>query len=257
MKERVDKILVTLGLVETRSKAQQLISLGQVFSGKKLIVKSSEKVLKESVTVKDLFPYVGRGALKLEGAYQEFNLIFKDKVIADVGASTGGFTDYVLQHDAKKVYAIDVGHDQLALKVKNDLRVVNLEGVNIKEEYSLPEKVDLCVVDLSYISLNLVIRNIFELVKKDGQVVALFKPQFEVGKQRIGKKGIVRSQQYRLDALNFFIETIDKLKIYINDIMISPIEGRGGNVEFLLLLSQVKPKLDEVNILKKLECEDE
>jgi 23S rRNA (cytidine1920-2'-O)/16S rRNA (cytidine1409-2'-O)-methyltransferase len=165
-KDRVDKVLVDAGLVTSRSQALLLIEEGVVFYQNEQVDKASKMVTADTLEVRKAVQYVSRGAHKIEGALARFQVSVSGIVIADVGASTGGFTDYVLKSGAKKVYCIDVGHDQLAAPLRADSRVTNFEGVNIKFPYELPEKVDLAVVDLSFISIKLVLKNIFDLVKR-------------------------------------------------------------------------------------------
>lgn len=239
-KDRADKILVESGLAPTRSQALQLILEGVVYYQGEKILKASTKVDTIDLEVRKEFQFVSRGAHKIAGPITEFQIFLEDKVIADVGASTGGFTEFVLNHGARKVYAIDVGHDQLAEKLKTNEKVINLEGVNIKHPYKLSEEVDLAVVDLSFISLKLVIENIFSLVKKDGRVLALVKPQFEVGKGNLDKNGIVKDQditrQMLLDLKQFLFE---KNYEVIKE-MASPIKGKMGNQEYFYLLKRIK-----------------
>ncbi len=241
MKERVDNLLVKLGLVETRSKAKLLIKKGVVFFNGIAVKKAGELVSiaqADSLMISTPMRYVGRGGEKLEAAIIEFNLDFNQSVVADIGASTGGFTDCVLQHGAQRVYAIDVGHDQLAEVLRQDSRVINMEKTNIRDLKSLPEPVDFCVADLSYISLTMVLNDFFKLLKKQGKSVVLFKPQFEVGKKRVGKGGIVRGKLVHLAALIDFYNWCEQENIRVEKITNSPIRGKQGNREYLLLLSK-------------------
>ena len=232
MKDRVDKVLVEAKLVSTRSQALLLIEEGVVFYNNQKIEKASQQVTKEGLEVRKEIQYVSRGAHKIEGALARFNVSVLDKVIADVGASTGGFTDYVLHNGAKKVYCIDVGHDQLAASLKSDPRVENHEGVNIKNPFQLSELVDVAVVDLSFISLKLVLKNIFDLVKKNGVVMALVKPQFEVGRDGIDKNGIVKSEGHRLVMLSELKDWCRQQKFEVKGQCESPILGKTGNKEY-------------------------
>ena len=191
MADRIDKSLVDRGILKTRSQAKMLIAQGCIFCNEKKVLKSSMKVEEsDKLEIKEMNLYVSRGAYKMEKAFLEFNIDVKGLVIADVGASTGGFTQVCLEAGAKKVYAIDVGHDQLSEILKNDSRVENLEGTNIKFPLELEEKVDLCVVDLSFISIKLVFQNIYNLLKLGGSAIVLIKPQFEVGKKNISRLNI-------------------------------------------------------------------
>lgn len=232
MSERLDKALVALGLATTRSQAQQLIEEGHVYYRGQKITKAATKVELSDLEVRKDIIYVGRGAHKIEGALLEFQVEVADKIIADVGASTGGFTDYVLKKGAIKVYAIDVGHDQLAKSLREDSRVINLEGVNIRNSLELPEKVDLAVVDLSFISLKLTLDSIISLVKDDGDIIVLVKPQFEAGLERLGKNAIVKDQKIREEILGELFAWCLEKKYFIRNAMRSPIIGGSGNVEY-------------------------
>lgn len=231
--QRIDKLLVDLGFARSRSQAQLLIEEGVVFYNGQLVKKSGHTVNDQSlIEVKKEIQYVGRGAHKIERALKEFNVNPDDLVVADVGASTGGFTDYVLHCGAKRVFAIDVGHDQLADYLVNDDRVVNLEGINIRYPLKLDELVDLCVVDLSFISLKLTLETIFSLVKDGGDIITLVKPQFEAGKERIGKNGIVKNDEIRADVLLELYDWCLESGYYIRNACRSPIEGKSGNIEY-------------------------
>jgi 23S rRNA (cytidine1920-2'-O)/16S rRNA (cytidine1409-2'-O)-methyltransferase len=231
-KDRVDKVLVVAGLVSTRSQALLLIDEGVVFYKNQKIEKASQLVTTEELEVRKDVQYVSRGAHKIESALSRFNVDVKGKIIADVGASTGGFTDFVLRADAKKVYCVDVGHDQLAPSIKSDPRVENHEGVNIKFPFQLSELVDIAVVDLSFISLKLVLKNIFDLVKPDGVVVALVKPQFEVGRDGLDGNGIVKSEGHRLVMLSDLKEWCKREGFAVVGQCESPILGKNGNKEY-------------------------
>lgn len=232
MKDRVDKLLVTLKLASTRSQASQLVKEGVVFYKGIQVKKPSLLVDNEELEVRKEVLFVGRGAHKIEGALNSFNVNPTDMTVADVGASTGGFTDYILKKGAKKVYAIDVGHGQLAESLRNDSRVVNMEGINIRYELILDERVNLAVVDLSYISLKLTLDTILSLVKDDGKVIALVKPQFEVGRENIGKGGIVKNDEARLNSLKSLYDWCSEKGYAIRDAIVSPIKGKTGNTEY-------------------------
>ena len=231
-KGRADKVLVEAGLISTRSQAALLIEEGVVFYQDKKVEKASQQVEVNGLEVRKETQYVSRGAHKMEGALARFGVAVKDLVVADVGASTGGFTDYILKNGAKKVYCIDVGHDQLAASLKSDPRVENHEGVNIKFPFELSEKVDLAVVDLSFISLKLVLKNIFDLVKPNGKVIALVKPQFEVGPSGVDKNGIVKSEGHRLVMLHELKEWCRTQGFAVSGQCDSPILGKNGNKEY-------------------------
>jgi 23S rRNA (cytidine1920-2'-O)/16S rRNA (cytidine1409-2'-O)-methyltransferase len=231
-KDRVDKMLVECKLTKTRSQALLLIEEGVVFYRGQQVLKASMTVEEIGLEVRKEIQYVSRGAHKIEGALARFQVEVKQLVVADVGASTGGFTDYVLHQGAQKVYCIDVGHDQLAESLKNDPRVKNFEGVNIKNPFTLDEKVDLAVVDLSFISLKLVLKNIFDLVKDNGKIIALVKPQFEVGPSGLDQNGIVKSEGHRLVMLHELKEWCKTQGFSIADQCESPILGKNGNKEY-------------------------
>lgn len=235
MKLRLDQSLVSKGLCKTRSQAQLLVKEGKVEVNGKTIRKTGQMIYEEDkVTLKQTDHYVSRGAYKLKAAIEQFCIEAKNKVVADCGASTGGFTDYLLQHGAKKSYCLDVGHDQLDPSLKNDERVVNLEGVNLKNPLKLPEKVDLAVADLSFISLKLVLPTIRSLPKESGEMILLFKPQFEVGKENVGKNGLVKNEKIRQKALEDFKTWCRETGLKVKGVMESPIEGKQGNREFLV-----------------------
>lgn len=231
-KDRADKMLVEAKLTSTRSQALLLIEEGVVFYQNKLVEKASQQVTAEGLEVRKEIQYVSRGAHKIEGALARFQVDVKDLIVADVGASTGGFTDYVLRNGATKVYCLDVGHDQLAQSLRDDPRVENHEGVNIKFPFEIKEKVDLAIVDLSFISLKLVLKNIFDLVKPKGKIVALLKPQFEVGQSGLDGNGIVKSEGHRLVMLHEIKEWCKAQGFVLVDQCESPILGKNGNKEY-------------------------
>lgn len=236
MSERIDKVLVTLRFSPTRSQAKLLIKEGVVFYKGKKVEKPGLLVELDDIEVKKETSFVGRGGDKLEQVLINLSIIIKNKVVADVGASTGGFTDVVLRRGAQKVYAIDVGKEQLAPKLRDDKRVHNLEGINIKYGIDLPEKVDFCVVDLSFISLRLTLLNIFSLIHDQGSVLALVKPQFEAGKKKVGKKGVIKNPLVRLDVLSELYDWCHEKGLIIDSVIPSPIRGKLGNQEYFFHL---------------------
>ncbi len=249
--ERLDKRLVELGLVETRSRAQQLIQDGKVLVNSKVITKTSYKVLNDEVTLTEDSDEVGRGFHKIAGAFDSFAIDVKNKVVADVGASTGGFTQFCLGLGANKVFAIDVGHGQLAKSLREDQRVINLEGTNIREVDSLDEPVELVVVDLSFISLNLIWQNLYSICKEGADLIVLFKPQFEVGRSGIGKKGIVKGPEYVATALTSAKVQCEGIGFKILGFEPCVIKGRkSGNQEYFMYLKKDSDKasmgLDEL-----------
>ena len=238
MSQRIDKQMVELQLCDTRSKAQQLIKEGVVFLDGERVLRASIKTDSTNIEVRKENIFVGRGAHKVEGALKQFDVNPEGMIVADVGACTGGFTDYVLSLGARKVYAIDVGHDQLAEKLRADARVVNLEGTNIRDLNKLDDPIDLAVVDLSFISLKLVMENIYSLLGEQGKVVALVKPQFEVGKENIGKKGIVKNQEVVKETIVSLYDFFAEKGLYIKDFCLSPIRGKTGNTEYFFFFDK-------------------
>ena len=237
---RLDKALVEAGLVKTRSQALQHIQFGHVRYFEKVITKPSFQVqdLEGLELSGDI--YVGRGAQKLLKALEDFPLSLKNCVAADVGASTGGFTEVLLNNGIQKVYAIDVGHDQLAPKLKEDERVVNFEGSHIRSfatgEKALPENVDIVVADLSFISLKSCLEGMISLLKPQAELVTLVKPQFEVGKEGVGRGGIVRDSQKHFECLVDLAEEFSHRGFHLLAATVSPITGKAGNREYLFYL---------------------
>ena len=240
-KERLDVLLVSLGLAESRAKAQATIMAGEVYvNGQKADKSGMEVDITSSVEVRgSACPYVSRGGLKLEKALRDFGVVPKDYVCSDSGASTGGFTDCLLQQGARKVFAIDVGYGQLAWKIRNDPRVVVMERTNIRyvTPEDLGEALDLSVIDVSFISLALVLPVVKTLLKPTGQVLCLIKPQFEAGKDKVGKKGVVRDPLVHAEVLERFISLAKSLDFTIRNLTFSPVKGPEGNIEFLAHLS--------------------
>lgn len=238
MEERLDKRLAKLEEL-SRSKAQDLIEKGQVMiNGVKvnktsMIVSEEDKII---VNKSEHDHYVGRGAIKLLHALKEFNVEVKDKIAMDVGASTGGFSQVLIESHAIKVYAIDVGQDQLAPSLLANPKIINMEKTNIKNLENLPDLVDLAVVDLSFISVRKVIGHISKLMKESGDIIILFKPQFEVGKKFLNKNHIVKDEQISKKCFEEFIDTIQKEGFIVKRKIPSPIKGREGNQEYLIHL---------------------
>lgn len=241
-KERLDLFLTEHGYAETRSKAQALIMAGLVYvDGQKADKPGFAVEASQSVEVRGTAcPYVSRGGLKLEKALREFGVDPKGYVCSDSGASTGGFTDCLLQQGAAKVYAIDVGYGQLAWKLRSDERVVCMERTNIRNltPQDLGEALDLSVIDVSFISLKLVLPVIYTLLKPEGQVLCLIKPQFEAGKDKVGKKGVVRDPAVHREVLEAFLETAAACGFTLLHLTFSPVKGPEGNIEFLGHLSK-------------------
>jgi 23S rRNA (cytidine1920-2'-O)/16S rRNA (cytidine1409-2'-O)-methyltransferase len=240
-KERVDVLLVERGLAETREKAKRAVMAGLVYSNEERLDKPGEKVNEDlPLTIKgNPLPYVSRGGLKLEKALNTFNVDVKDKVILDIGASTGGFTDCALQHGAKMSYALDVGYNQLAWKLRQDERVIVMERTNFR--YVTPadligEMPDFATIDVSFISLKLILPVVKTLLVKNSDIIALIKPQFEAGREQVGKKGIVRDAKVHLEVINKMISFSIAEGYSVKSLSFSPITGGDGNIEFLLHL---------------------
>lgn len=246
---RLDLYLVEKGLFESRSKAKVAIDAGNILINDKVVNKSSFDVNDgDDVKVEgNVNPYVSRGGLKLEAAIKSFFISMKDKTVLDIGASTGGFTDCALQHGAKKVYAVDVGTNQLAEKLLYDSRVISLEQTNIIDIEFFPEPIDLIVMDVSFVSIGYMLPNIVKHITKDNALICLIKPQFEVGKVHM-KNGIVKDRTVHIHVLENVINECKKYNLGITKLITSPILGGSGNKEFLAYI-----KLGEatkVNVLE-------
>lgn len=236
-KERVDKLLVERGLADTRSKAQALILAGQVFSNEQRLEKAGQLIAVEApLTVKEPMPFVSRGGLKLAAALDGFNVEVAGKVCLDIGASTGGFTDCLLQRGAARVVAVDVGHGQLDWKLRQDARVEVREQVNARylQPDDFNEKFDLVVGDVSFISLTKILPVVPPLMQPSGLVITLIKPQFEVGRDEVGKGGIVRDETAQQRVVQEIIEFAASIGLQSRGVMNSPILGADGNREFLV-----------------------
>ncbi len=237
IKKRLDVLLVEQGYTDSRTKAQAIIMAGQVYvDGQKA---DKPGISYEETAVLEVrgesCPYVSRGGLKLQKALRDFGVRVDGYVCSDSGASTGGFTDCLLQQGAAKVFAIDVGYGQLDWKIRSDPRVVVMERTNIRyvTPEDLGEPLDLSVIDVSFISLKIVLPAIKALLKPCGQVVCLIKPQFEAGKEKVGKKGVVRDPQTHKEVLDHFVALAQELNFSILGLTFSPVKGPEGNIEFL------------------------
>ncbi|TKC19848.1 TlyA family RNA methyltransferase [Robertmurraya kyonggiensis] len=240
-KERIDVLLVERGLAETREKAKRAVMAGLVYCNEERVDKPGEKISVESPLVikGNVLPYVSRGGLKLEKALKVFDVEVKDKVLIDIGASTGGFTDCALQNGAKMSYALDVGYNQLAWKLRQDERVVVMERTNFR--YVTPadlvgEMPNFASIDVSFISLKLILPVLKTLLVTGSDVVALVKPQFEAGREQVGKKGIVRDPKVHESVVDKMIEFALNEGYDVKNLSFSPITGGDGNIEFLLHL---------------------
>jgi 23S rRNA (cytidine1920-2'-O)/16S rRNA (cytidine1409-2'-O)-methyltransferase len=240
---RLDLLLVARGLAESREKAQRAIMAGEVTVGGRVIDKPGTKVAADAlVAIKAPPRYVGRGGLKLEAALAAFRIDVRGATCLDIGASTGGFTDCLLQHGAAKVWAIDVGHSQLDWKIRSDLRVIVREKLNARHltRADIPDPIDVCVIDVSFISLTLILPPAFELLSPTGVIVPLIKPQFELRKDDVGRGGVVRDpalHERAVEKVRAFVTTA--LHREWRAVIESPILGGEGNKEFLACLSAV------------------
>ncbi len=224
--------------------ASELIKAGRIQADGKLILKNSEKIEETALVeiIGDEVPYVGRGGLKLEKALAEFKVNVKDLVVLDVGASTGGFTECLLRQGARKIYAVDVGTDQLVAKLKADPKVVSLEKTDIRDIEEMPEEIDLAVIDVSFISLELILEKVKSLIKKSSQVIALVKPQFETDQKAKNKSGVVKTEAEQREALEKVKKFCEKIDLKVLAEIDSPILGGSGNKEYFLFLENLPAK---------------
>jgi 23S rRNA (cytidine1920-2'-O)/16S rRNA (cytidine1409-2'-O)-methyltransferase len=237
VKRRIDSLLVDRGLVESRAKAQALIMAGEVVVEGKTIIKPGTLIAEEAaINILQPPPFVSRGGIKLDHALDRFQLDVSSKVAADIGASTGGFTDCLLKKGASRVYAVDVGYGQLDYRLRQDQRVVVMERVNARYPIPLPEKVDLATIDLSFISVQKVIPSVAQLLKDNGYLLVLLKPQFEARRSEVGKGGIVKRPLVHARVLGRFIAWLTDHGFRLGGLLASPILGAEGNMEFFLLL---------------------
>lgn len=249
-KERADIALVRRGLADSREKAQAMILAGEVYIGERKINKSSDPVKpQDNLILRGSTPkYVSRGAYKLEKAVRVFHASMQDRVVMDIGASTGGFTDVCLRNGAKHVYSIDVGYGQLDWKLRNDPRVTVMERTNAR--YLTPDMFDLkpeiAVMDVSFISIRLILPSAFLILGEDGIMYTLIKPQFEAGRDKIGKNGVVRSREVHEEVLNGIVSFTESAGLYVRSLDFSPITGPEGNIEYL---AEILKKTDQEEII--------
>lgn len=241
-KERLDILLVDRGIITSRERAKTSIMAGKVFVDGRRVDKAGEKVpVTANIEYKgEKLPYVSRGGLKLEKAMKNFPITLKGKVCMDIGASTGGFTDCMLQNGASKVFSIDVGYGQFAWKLRTDERVVCMERTNIRyvKPEDLGELVDFASIDVSFISLKKIMPATVELLKDNGEVVALIKPQFEAGKEKVGKKGVVRDSEVHKEVVFGIIDYLIEHNLNVLGVSYSPIKGPEGNIEYLVYFTK-------------------
>ena len=242
MKIRLDQYLVQHGLIQSRERAKAMIMAGVGFVNEQKVDKAGE-MIKEDAKVEvrghDI-GYVSRGGLKLEKAMQTFPITLEGKVCADIGASTGGFTDCMLQNGAAKVYAVDVGYGQLDWKLRSDARVVCLERTNARylSTEQIPEALDFASIDVSFISLKLIFPALYALLCEGGEVACLIKPQFEAGRENIGKNGLVQSSRVHMQVLNNILQLFSALGLTVQLLCPSPIQGGSGNIEYLAVVQK-------------------
>lgn len=249
-KERLDILLVERNLVQSRARAKTTIMAGLVLVDGNKIDKAGTMV-KENADIRVLgnkIPYVSRGGLKLEKAIKEFHVELSGKVTADIGASTGGFTDCMLQNGAVKVFAIDVGYGQLDWSLRTDERVINMERTNVRNvtPEDIGELIDLASIDVAFISLEKVLPAVKAMLKPEGEIVALIKPQFEAGKEKVGKKGVVRDPKVHLEVIHNVIQLAREMEFSVRELTYSPVKGPEGNIEYLVWLSKDSQAEDNV-----------
>lgn len=241
-KKRLDTVVVELGYAETRSKASAIIMAGQIFVNGQKETKAGYAVKEKDIVefIGKKMPFVSRGGYKLEKAMKSFGLTLDNCICMDIGASTGGFTDCMLQCGASKVYSIDVGYGQLAWKLRTDERVVNLERTNFRylTKETVTEEIDFASIDVSFISLKKILPVLFEFLKENGETVALIKPQFEAGRDKVGKKGVVRDINTHKEVIYEIVTFAYKNGFSILNLDFSPIRGPEGNIEYLVYLSK-------------------
>ncbi|HLW36213.1 MAG TPA: TlyA family RNA methyltransferase [Chthoniobacterales bacterium] len=238
-KTRIDQALVERGFFESRERAQRAIMAGEVRVGNQLITKPAVMIATDAaISIAESPQFVGRGATKLSGALDFFKIDPAGKVALDIGASTGGFTDCLLQRGAAKVFAVDVGRGQLAWKIRNDPRVVVLEKINARflSREEIPDPVDLCVIDVSFISLTLILPRAFELITPEGVILALIKPQFELQRKDVGRGGIVREPALHEKAQQKIVNFVEEADYHVVGLVPSTITGTDGNQEFFICI---------------------
>ena len=243
MKERLDVLLVKKGLAPSREKAKAVIMAGSVYVDGQKEDKAGSVFDEESAHIEvrgHALPYVSRGGLKLEKALKVFPITLTDKICMDIGASTGGFTDCMLQNGAAKVYSVDVGYGQLDWKLRQDRRVICMEKTNFRymTPEDIPDVLDFASVDVSFISLDKILTPAYALLKEQGEMVALIKPQFEAGREKVGKKGVVRDPKVHEEVIAKIVRHADEISFEVLDLSYSPIRGPEGNIEYLIHLKK-------------------
>lgn len=261
MKERLDVILVKQGFAQSREKARAILMAGNVFVDGQREDKAGTAFEEDKIHIEvkgNTLKYVSRGGLKLEKALQCFPITLRDKICMDIGASTGGFTDCMLQNAAKQVFAVDVGHGQLAWKLRNDERVVCMEKTNFR--YVTPEdigmSIDFASVDVSFISLTKILIPARNLLRDEGQMVCLIKPQFEAGREKVGKKGVVRDAKVHSQVIEKIADYAVMIGFAVKGLTFSPIKGPEGNIEYLVYLEKKTDIPDQILAMTEAEAED-
>ncbi len=259
MKERLDVILVRQGFAQSREKAKALLMTGNVFVDGQREDKAGTTFDESKIRIEvkgNPLPYVSRGGLKLERALRQFPITLQDMVCMDIGASTGGFTDCMLQNGAAKVYAIDVGHGQLDWKLRSDARVVCMEKTNFRyvTDQDITEAVDFASVDVSFISLTKILIPARNLLCENGQMVCLIKPQFEAGRDKVGKKGVVREPEVHAEVVHKVVDYADMIGFTVRGVTYSPVKGPEGNIEYLLWIEKRAAISETVNAMTEAEA---
>ena len=254
MKERLDVLLVKKGLAPSREKAKAVIMAGSVYVDGQKEDKAGSVFDEEGAQIEvrgHALPYVSRGGLKLEKALKVFPISLTDKICMDIGASTGGFTDCMLQNGAAKVYSVDVGYGQLDWKLRQDERVVCMEKTNFRymTPEDIPDMLDFASVDVSFISLDKILTPAYALLKEQGEMVALIKPQFEAGREKVGKKGVVRDPKVHEEVITKIVRHADEVSFEVLDLSYSPIRGPEGNIEYLIHLKKNPERMIYPDIL--------
>lgn len=245
LSSRLDEALVARGLVETRSRARALILAGEVMVNGQTVSRAGAPIRTgDDVALKAAPRFVSRGGEKLSHALQVFDLDVRGLTAADFGASTGGFTDVLLQNGATRVYAIDVGYGQLHTRLRQDERVRIMDRTNVRDLISLPEPIDVVTIDVSFIGLRLVLPAALRVLADDGRIVALVKPQFEAGRKEIGRGGVVRDRETHRRVLDELFDTANSLGLGVSGLTASPLRGPAGNIEFVALLAPGAPSID-------------
>ncbi len=250
--ERLDVLLFMKGIFSSRERAQEHIKKGEIQVDGKIVTKSGKKVSMESeikFTGRQI-PYVSRGGLKLEKAINEFNINLKDRICMDIGASTGGFTDCMIQNGAQKVYSIDVGTDQLHEKLKDNPKIISMENCNIRNltQEDIKDKIDFISIDVSFISIQKIIYNAINFLHNEGKICALIKPQFECGRRYLNKKGVVKDKREHIRVINDIIALFKENNIGNVKLSYSPIKGPNGNIEYLIYGEKSILKYNDIEV---------